>query len=65
MVELLTQAKPLVRSTSPFVDLPRARRVIWLEPELVAEVTFAEVMQGRLRDPVFVASSNARVDPLS
>ena len=31
----------------------RARNVLWLEPELVVEVTYAEVMQGRLRDPVF------------
>ena len=53
LVERLTQAKPLIRPTSPFADLPRARNVLWLEPELVVEVTYAEVLQGRRRVPVF------------
>jgi len=35
---------------------PRAsagRGVVWLEPELQAEISYAEVMQGRLRAAVF------------
>jgi len=40
-----------VRETSPFVDKAR-RGVVWLEPELQAEITYAKVTQG-LRAPVF------------
>jgi DNA ligase D-like protein (predicted ligase) len=44
------------RPTSPFADLPkRSVRVHWTEPELVAEVAFAEwTRDGRLRHPRFV-----------
>jgi bifunctional non-homologous end joining protein LigD len=28
------------------------RGVVWIQPTFVAEVTFSELMQGRLRDPV-------------
>jgi hypothetical protein len=27
--------------------------VVWLEPSVVAEVTYAEMVNGWLRDPVF------------
>jgi hypothetical protein len=30
----------------------RGRGVVWIHPDVVAEVTYSEVMQGRLRDPV-------------
>jgi len=44
----------LVRPTSPFADLKRASSdVVWLEPRLVAEVSYLELMEDRLRDPVF------------
>jgi hypothetical protein len=43
----------LVRLTSPFADLKRASSdVLWLEPRLVAEVSYSELMEDRLRDPV-------------
>ena len=41
------------RSTSPFVDLGLSRGVVWLEPALAVEVTYSEIMEGRLRDPVY------------
>ena len=44
----------LVRSTSPFTERIRERGVIWLEPKLVAEVGYAEIMHGgALRAAVF------------
>jgi hypothetical protein len=30
----------------------RGRRIVWIHPDVVAEVTYSEIMQGRLRDPV-------------
>jgi bifunctional non-homologous end joining protein LigD len=51
---------PLERDTSPFVETPRMPRVrrsdvVWVEPELVAEVEFVEwTREGRLRAPVYV-----------
>src|SRR5437763_4850672 len=30
----------------------RGRGIVWLHPDVVAEVTYSELMQGRLRDPV-------------
>jgi hypothetical protein len=26
---------------------------VWLEPTLLVEVTYSEIMEGRLRDPVY------------
>jgi bifunctional non-homologous end joining protein LigD len=44
----------LVRSTSPFAERIPERGVIWLEPKLVAEVGYAEIMHGgALRATVF------------
>jgi bifunctional non-homologous end joining protein LigD len=37
------------RADSPFTDLRRRSGVVWLEPRLTAEVTFSEIVQGRLR----------------
>jgi bifunctional non-homologous end joining protein LigD len=48
--------KPLVRATSPFEEVPREERkgAVWLEPELVAQIAFAErTRDGRLRHPSF------------
>ena len=53
VTDLLVRSKPLVRETSPFTDKTARRGVVWLEPELQTEVGYAEVMQGRLRAPVF------------
>ncbi len=43
----------LVRSTSPFSDRVPLRQVTWLEPTLVAEVSYANVTANGLRAPVF------------
>ena len=51
VLELLREAKMFARRTSPFVDLPRMRNAVWLEPRLSAEVSYAEIVEGRLRAP--------------
>src|SRR4029077_17721005 len=56
---LLEQLEPLRRDTSPFVEVPtmpkvRQDAVLWVEPQLVAEVEFAEFTHdGRLRAPSY------------
>jgi bifunctional non-homologous end joining protein LigD len=55
LVELRAQLETRERPTSPFADerIPE-RGPRWVEPELVAEVTFSEwTTEGRLRHPVF------------
>ena len=53
VTELVAGVEGLVRSSSPFADLKRASSdVVWLEPRLVAEVSYSELMEDRLRDPV-------------
>jgi bifunctional non-homologous end joining protein LigD len=58
--KLRKRLEPLRRPTSPFAEAPRMPRirkgdVQWVEPELVAEVTFAEwTSEGRLRAPVYL-----------
>jgi len=48
--ELLRRGRE--RTTSPFHDLRLSRGVTWLEPTLLVELTYSEIMEGRLRDPV-------------
>jgi bifunctional non-homologous end joining protein LigD len=56
---ILKKLRPLERKTSPFPKtpkMPRVRRddVVWVEPRLVAEISFAEwTHDGRLRAPVY------------
>jgi bifunctional non-homologous end joining protein LigD len=56
---LLARLCPLERPTSPFRVPPRMPRVkkgdvVWVEPQLVCEVEFAEwTREGRLRAPVY------------
>jgi bifunctional non-homologous end joining protein LigD len=58
--ELLNLLQPLVRPDSPFPEppkMPRVRKgdVVWVEPELVVEVDFAEwTHDGHLRAPSFL-----------
>ena len=62
LVEALMQNVP-TRAASPFGNHGRDRSVVWLEPRVVAEVTFSEFMNGWLRDPVLrqlVARSGER-----
>jgi len=42
-------------STSPFHDFRQSRGVTWLEPTVHVELTYSELMDGRLRDPVYRA----------
>jgi bifunctional non-homologous end joining protein LigD len=57
--KLLDTLRPLRRDTSPFREVPKMPKVrksdvIWVEPELVAEVEFAEwTHDGRLRAPSY------------
>ncbi|MGH3136056.1 MAG: DNA ligase D [Gaiellaceae bacterium] len=57
---LLALLRPLEREDSPLADtptMPRVRRsdVVWVQPQLVAEVEFAEwTREGRLRAPVYL-----------
>src|SRR5919199_567107 len=57
--KLLDKLRPLKRSTSPFREVPKMPKVrksdvIWVEPELVCEVEFAEwTHDGRLRAPSY------------
>jgi len=57
---LLGLLKPLRRPDCPFTEVPRMPRVrksdvVWVEPELVAEVEFAEwTHEGRLRAPAYL-----------
>ena len=48
---LLSQGRE--RSSSPFRDVRFSRGVTWLEPTITVEVTYSELMEGRLRDPVY------------
>ncbi len=40
------------RATPPCSGGDRQQGIVWLEPRAVVEVSYSEVMQGRLRDPV-------------
>jgi hypothetical protein len=44
------------RSASPFHDFRLSRGVTWLEPTLSVEVTYGDLVDDRLRDPVTAAS---------
>jgi len=61
--------EPLGRPDSAFADvpkMPRIRRsdVVWVEPQLVAEVEFAEwTHEGRLRSPSYLRLREDRVAP--
>jgi bifunctional non-homologous end joining protein LigD len=49
--EVLRAAHWFDMPRSPFVDLPTMRGAVWLEPRLRAEISYAEVVGGRLRAP--------------
>jgi bifunctional non-homologous end joining protein LigD len=51
--DLLVRSHALRRSTSPFGHRGAGRRVVWLEPELLAEISYTGVLRDRLREPVF------------
>ena len=57
---LLGKLRPLERKDAPFPEVPKLPRVrkddiVWVEPKLVAEASFAEFTHdGRLRAPVYL-----------
>jgi bifunctional non-homologous end joining protein LigD len=54
LADVAGRLAPLRRDTSPFVDLPRAPHVVFVQPEVVAEVEFRQwTDEGRLRAPAF------------
>jgi bifunctional non-homologous end joining protein LigD len=50
VLELLREART-PRRTSPFQDVRSMRGAVWLEPRLQAEVSYAEIVDGKLRAP--------------
>jgi bifunctional non-homologous end joining protein LigD len=54
--EMYRRLKPLERSTSPFVEVPRTNeRAHWVSPEIVVEVKFSEwTADGKLRQPIYI-----------
>jgi bifunctional non-homologous end joining protein LigD len=57
LASIAAKLAPLERETSPFAEKPKTEtRAHWVEPSLVAEVTFTEwTRDGSMRHPVFVA----------
>lgn len=53
---LLSVLKPLARAKNPFAQkIPGLSRITWVQPQVVAEVKYAEVTRdGLLRAPVFL-----------
>ncbi len=55
LTDLAKAFRPIIRSSSPFVEPPREKNVTWLEPRLVAQVAFQEwTADQKLRQPVFL-----------
>jgi bifunctional non-homologous end joining protein LigD len=53
--ELAGTLAPLARKTPPFANPPRERGAVWLEPKLVAQISYQELTaDGKLRQPVFL-----------
>jgi bifunctional non-homologous end joining protein LigD len=57
LASIAAKLAPLERKTSPFAEQPKTEtRAHWVEPSLVAEVSFTEwTRDGSMRHPVFVA----------
>jgi bifunctional non-homologous end joining protein LigD len=51
VLELLREARTLRTPTSPFKDLRTMRGAVWVEARLHAEVSYTEIVGGRLRAP--------------
>jgi bifunctional non-homologous end joining protein LigD len=53
--ELSETLAPLARKTPPFANPPREKGAVWLEPKLVAQISYQELTaDGKLRQPVFL-----------
>ena len=51
VLELMRATRLFRASTSPFSDLRSMRGAVWLDPHLRAEISYAELIDGRLRAP--------------
>ena len=51
VLQLMRDARVFAQLTSPFTDLRTMRHAVWMEPRLLAEVSYAERTDGRLRAP--------------
>jgi len=55
LVGLLKKFQPLKTDYPPFVDPPRERDVTYIEPKLVAQISYQELTADmKLRQPVFL-----------
>ena len=55
LASLHKKFQPLIRSSSPFIASPRERNLTYLEPRLVAQISYQEwTGDRRLRQPVFL-----------
>jgi bifunctional non-homologous end joining protein LigD len=53
--ELSETLAPLARKTPPFANPPREKGAVWLEPKLVAQISYQELTaDGKLRQAVFL-----------
>jgi bifunctional non-homologous end joining protein LigD len=51
VLRLMRDARIFAQSTPPFSDLRTMRNAVWIEPRLLAEVSYSEIVDGRLRAP--------------
>ena len=51
VLRLMRNARIFAQLMSPFADLRTIRSAVWMEPRLLAEVSYAECIDGRLRAP--------------
>ena len=51
VLTLVREARISRQPRSPFTDLPAMRHAVWIEPRLLADVSYAEIVDGRLRAP--------------
>jgi bifunctional non-homologous end joining protein LigD len=59
-----TREQCTVRRTPACADVDDTRGIVWTNPSLTADVTFSELMLGRLRDPVLRGvRRNVTVEP--
>jgi len=55
LAALYDEFQPLVQSRSALVDAPREKGAVFIEPKLVAQISFQEwTAQNKLRQPVFL-----------
>jgi len=51
VLSVMQHAREFPWPSSPFVDPTRMRHVVWMQPRLRAEISYAEIVGGHLRAP--------------